>query len=127
MGEKKKKEKETMFAVKPEEKPLPHHSRTFEKCMSWPGSRRTRDDTLLSVTVPALCQEQKFSAAFVTRPVASHAPNTVSERSLLVDELPQIKAQDGPGRSLDHGKSEEARLKVSGFPIKNADGSTAKR
>lgn len=119
-------QKEIMFAVQSKEKSFLQNSRTFEKCMSWPGSKRKTDDTLLSVTLPALCQEQ-MSAGLVARPIASHASHIVSERSLLVDELPPMTAQGGPGRSSDGRRCAEPQCMAPGFPIKLADGSTATR
>lgn len=121
-------QKEIMFAVQSKEKSFLQNSRTFEKCMSWPGSKRKTDDTLLSVTLPALCQEQMLlSAGLVAGPIASHAPHIVSERSLLVDELPPMTAQGGPGRSSDDRRCAEPQCMAPGFPIKLADGSTATR
>lgn len=111
---------EIMFAVQSEEKSFLQNSRTFEKCMSWPGSRRKKDDTLLSVTVPALCQEQMLlSAGIVARPVAS--------QTLLDDGITQFTDQHEPGRPSEYAKCTEPLLMASEFPVKIADASTAKR
>lgn len=97
-----------MFAVQSEEKSFLHNSRTLEKCMSWPGSRRKQDDTLLSVTVPAVCKEQLLLSA-------------------LHDGLAQPAGQQEAGRSSEDRRCTEPLLPDSQLPAKAADASTAKR
>lgn len=110
-----------MFAVQSEEKSFLQNSRTLEKCMTWPGSRRKNDDTLLSVTVPALCQEQKLlSAGLVARPVVRQPLNTLSEGSSLEEEIAQFTAQCEAGTPPEYRKYKES-------PAKIVDASTAKR
>lgn len=99
-----------MFALQTKEKSFLQNSRTLEKCMSWPGSRRKTDDTLLSVTVAALCQEQMLlSAGLVARPAAS-------QRSSLEDELAQLTVQPEPGTSSEHSQCTEPQS-----PVKTVD------
>lgn len=83
--------------------------------MSWPGSRRKQDETLLSVTIPALCQEQRLlSAGLVPRPATSQTAHMVSDGPSLEDGNTQLTAQHEPGR-------------CSGHTICAADTSAAKR
>lgn len=99
---------DVMFAVQSKEKSLLQNSRTFERCMSWPGSRRKQDDTLLSLTVPALCQEQTLLSA-----------GLVARQPLLDDGIAPPTAQRETGT--------EPVLTASEFPFRTADASTAER
>lgn len=102
----------TMFAVQSDKKSSLQTSRTLEKCLSWPGSRRKTDDTLLSVTVPALCQEQTLLSGLVARPVARQTADSLSERPSLEDELAQLTAQREAGSPSEYRKRSEAPVKI---------------